>query len=211
MPSWVIVISTIFSVITMIWGLLFSARVPQVFGVYDAGYETFRGKVIVTLIMLFPIVAIGSLYIAWTSNSYFALLPFVHFAVVYFIRKNKHISAGPTKEYSSSQQNIESILKQIDECWDEWTQLKTENYIAVITFYAQTNDDGVTLKNKLSSEKGQYTEMELTSYKNRSINLDIEISLVSLERAYIETMVKELIELAWKNDCELTDLDILED
>jgi len=210
MPFWVIIVSSIFSVFIISWGIVFTALIPQFFGVHGAESDSFRGKLIVKLILIFPLVAIGSLYIAWTSNHYFALVPFVHFAIVYAIRVNKNAHTGPSSEYSSKQENVDALLNQVNDGWDEWKQLYTKNYLAILTFYGSTHDDGVNLKDKLSSAKNKHTEMELTTYKNGSVNLDTEVNLTSLDKSAIEIMIKELVELAWNNQCQLNNLDIME-
>jgi len=86
-PTWLIIISTIFSCLLASFIITpFIAILLPLFGVYGNRFDTLHGKFVVGLIFAFPFAAISSFYIAWTSNGHFALVPFVHFSLLFIFR-----------------------------------------------------------------------------------------------------------------------------
>ena len=222
MPNWLIIISTVLCASAIFGGLLFFPYVSMLFGVQSAEQHSFRGKLIVAVIILFIPVSIFSIYVAWTSNSYFALVPFAHFFVLYNLRANKNASAGPRNQFSSMAQNLAAKMEEIDYSWQHWTHLSNANNIVLLTFYASNETSALELKSKLSSTVNNYRSAELSApYKNGSYTLEVEISLDPIEgdpiegnpieRGAIEKLTKQLIELAWAAHCILNSLDIMED
>ncbi len=212
MPTWIIIISSIFSFTLIAGGAMFFPYVPMVFGVLDNERDSVRSKLIIKLIWLFPIIATISLYQAWTSNSYFAIAPFIHFAIIYSIRANKNASAGSKNEYSSMQENLDAKMVQINHYWSNWECLNPNKSLAIFTFYAPTFDIGTTLKDKLIELEKNCSSVELAEpFKNGSVILDVEFTLNLIDKTAIETITKQLIELAWDTQCELKSLDVMED
>lgn len=209
MPNWFLIASTIFSGFIIAGGTFLFPYVPSFFGVTDYKNATGRGKLIVFLIKLFPITSILALYLAWTSISYLALFPFLHFWIVYIVRENKNLADGPQKQFKTEAENLESIISLIGVSWNSWDQSKSEKNLLLSTFFAENENCKSGLEQELENSSFELLGKELSNnFKNGSMLLDIEISLASLDRANIEALANQLTAIAWKTQCELRHIDV---
>ena len=178
------------------------------FGVVDYSNARGRAKLIVVLIKLFPLVSVVALYLAWTSMSYLALVPFVHFGLVYSIRENKNLADGPTKQFKTETDNLESIMTTVEISWQQWLEEKASKNLLLVTFFAENTTLASTLIQKIKSSDLALLDDSSNSFKNGSKLCDVEFAINSFERNPIEDLIKKLVRLAWESDCELKHLDV---
>ena len=182
MPTWIVLLSSILCASAILGGAMYFPLIPMFFGVGKQQKESLRGKLVIALIFIFAPVSIISIYVSWTSNSYFSLLPFAYFAVLFSLRVNKNASAGPRNQYASLQENIDAKMEEIDYSWLQWSKLANAENLAIFTFYAPNNDCASKLKSNLASSKDINCSAKLSApFKNGSFILEVEVKSVILE------------------------------
>ncbi|MCW8877363.1 MAG: hypothetical protein OQJ89_01780 [Kangiellaceae bacterium] len=209
MPNWVLIVSTVFSGFLIAGGAFLFPYASSFFGVTDYKNARGKGKLIVNLIKLFPVTSVLALYLAWTSLSYLAIIPFLHFLLVYTIRENKNLANGPKRQFGSEAENFESLMTIMDVSWQSWLGSKVDKNLLLSTFFAEDEHSKSTLMHELESSGLELMASESSSsFKNGSVLLDVEVAINSFEREKIESLIKQLSRIAWKSECELRHVDV---
>lgn len=205
MPTWVVVISTIFSGSLILLGLASFPYVAMFFGVHDNERHSSKGKLIVALLLLFIPISIASLYMAWTSNSMLAIVPLIYCIFVWKIRPNK--DAGKAlNQYESLQQNIDARLNQLEYSWDEWSSDVSETggeKFILYKFFSSDKEQLERFKADLEESEELVGACELTPLNNKSILLNARIILADMNKTLVIACNKRIIEKAWGYDCEV--------
>ena len=210
MPTWVIVTTGVICSIVTMWGIAVFAFVPMLFGVYGAERYSFRGKLILKLLWLFPPTWMVSLYFAWTTNSYLTVVPYVYLVFLWLIRPNKDAGKPPSSQYASKENNLRVIIQEIDDCWDEWSKLNpSENYL-FFTFFAPGKDEADKLHASLRQVDKLHGDIELMPHLKHTVKLHAGITLSRIEKTTIARIAEQMTSLAWANDCELSLIDMME-
>lgn len=211
MPSWLLTLLSIITVIIVMAGVLNFPYIPMLFGVYGGDRYSFRGKWISRLIWLFPLASGACLYAAWNSNSYFSLIPFAYIIAVWSIRANKGAGAGTGKQYSTKQENLAERLAEIEYRWASWKELNpTRNYM-IFTFFAPDSEHANNLKSNLANTEKLHSEIELSENTNGTLLLYSRISLNGIDKQVVTDLTTRVIDVAWDYKCELMTLDVMEE
>lgn len=209
MPNWILIVSTVFSGFLIAGGAFLFPYASSFFGVIDYKNASGRGKLIVALIKLFPVTSILALYLAWTSLSYLALVPFLHFMLVYSIRENKNLANGPQEQFETESDNLDSLMTLVEVSWQNWLESKANKNFLLITFFIESESLESTLMQKLRSSGLELLDSESSSsFKNGSMLLDVEVGISGFERDQIESLIKQLVSIAWQSQCELRHIDV---
>ena len=99
--------------IVIVAGALNFPYVPMFFGIYGAERYSFRGKIVLSLLWLFPVVSVVSLLAAWALNSFYGVLPLFYLMVLFLFRGNKSKRHGDSL-YRTSEENFDALKYQLD-------------------------------------------------------------------------------------------------
>jgi hypothetical protein len=210
MPTWAAILLSSITIIVILGGAINFPYIPMFFGVYGGEKNTFRAKLILKLIWIFPFAALMFIYLSLTANSLLSLAPFAYIAIVWSIRLNKDSNKGPTKKYVSQQENLQAILDEIEYYWESWPHNNSDNNHILFGFLSSSKESSTHLKNNITKTEKLYCEIEESTYKNNTSTVYSSIRVESLSKAAIIDTCRRLIDIAWESNCELLSVDILE-
>jgi hypothetical protein len=210
MPFWLSVILNVVTVIIILGGALNFPYVPMLFGLYDGAKYILHGKFIARLIWLFPIVAIYSVYVSSTSNTFVALVPYAYLSILWIIRPNKKKSAEPASEHKTRSNNLEARLKEIEYRSSSWQNYKNDNIYYLLTFLAPDHESSGKLRKILAGGENLYSDIETSPYSNKAESVYVRIRINSVDKSCLTDITRRMVEIAWDNGCELSSIDVLE-
>ncbi|MCA6064758.1 hypothetical protein [Thalassolituus marinus] len=108
-----ILITVVILIITAA-GVLNFPYVPMFFGIYGSERHSFRGRVILSLLWLFPIISAVSLVAAWALNSFYGVLPLLYLLLLFLFRGNRNSTDHSELLYGSSEENFDALKYQVD-------------------------------------------------------------------------------------------------
>jgi hypothetical protein len=211
MPTWITVTASIVTVIVILAGALNFPYIPMFFGVHGSERASTRGKLIVKLIWLFPPVSLLCLYLAWTVNGYFSLIPFGYIAFTWGIRANKTTGAEPAREYTTKQENLKARIAELEYRWNSWAENRSTSHYILFTFFAGSTASAQALRDTLAKTENLHGEIELSTYDNGTASVYVRISLDKIDKNVITALTGRMVDVAWDNKCELLSLDVMED
>lgn len=211
MPTWLLALISFMTISVIAMGTISLPIVPQFFGVYGAESDSFRGKLIVKLLWIFPLVSIVCLYIAWTSNSFFSLVPVAYFVLVWTMRVNKRANSGIVKQFTTKQENLTHSLSVLEKKWSAWqTNSPTKSYM-YFGFFAPSSEYAARLNDELVKTEKLRCEIETTTEPNGNLDISVDIKLDVIDKNNLTTLITRMVDKAWNNNCELWLFDLRED
>lgn len=208
MPAWFLVLISFMTVSVIAMGAISFTIVPMFFGVYGTESDNFRGKLIVKLLWMFPLVSIACLYIAWTSNSFFSLGPVAYFALVWSLRMNKRANSGVGKQFTTKQENLADSLLYLEKNWDRWQALQsgkkppTKSSVD-FNFFASSTENAALLKDVLVKTEKLHRDIEISPQPNGGFDISVGITLDAIDKNSVTTLITRMVDKAWDNNCEL--------
>lgn len=95
-------------------GALNFPYVPMFFGIYGAERYSFRGKIVLRLLWLFPVISVVSLLAAWALNSFYGVLPLLYLLLLFLFRGNRNSKRHTKLLYKSSEENFDALKYQVE-------------------------------------------------------------------------------------------------
>jgi len=210
MPTWFIALTSVIFGIVIMWGAVMFPLVPMLFGLYDEERHTLRGRILFISICLFPLVFIYCIYVAWTTNGYYALVPYPYILFLWLFRLNK-VTGNARSRYTSKQENLEDGQIWIDRGWPEWRDINSTGKTYVLfKFFAPNNEEAAKLQGQLEQANELFEPISANSNDNKSVRVHVRIKLVSIDKQMIMDMTTRMVDMAWNSHCELSDLDVME-
>lgn len=210
MSDWILVLFTIASLLVLLAGVFNFPYVPMLLGVYSSAGNAFRGKLILKLLKIYPVVTLVSIYLSWSSNTYYAFVPFVYILFLWIIRDNKVDSSGPSRQYTSLQHNLDARLKELEYRWKSWLEIESKNLYISFRFFAPDESAVNALKNIFMKNESLYGDIETNTYDNGVFSVYVYIKIDSIDKQSISTIIKRMLDIAWANNSELLSLDVME-
>jgi len=211
MPTWITVTASVVTILSLIGGALNFPYVPMWFGLYGAEKHSPRGKLVYKFIWGFPIVAIVSLILGWTSNGIYTLIPIAYAIIIWFIRPNKHDSQGPDTQYRDAHKNLEARLADIEYRWQQWeSQGATRQYL-LLTLLAKSHDAANAINSSISHSEKLHSAVETSLYDNDTATVYVRVTLDTVDKDTIITILKRIVDIAWKTECEVSSIDVMEE
>jgi hypothetical protein len=208
MPTWLLSLLSFIVVFTIGIGAIGFPYVPMFFGVHGAERGSFRGKLIVKLLWIFPLVSIACLYVAWSANGLASLIPFAYFATVWSMRIK---ATGPIKQYATKKANLVASLSVLENKWNSWQPINTATCYLSFTFFAPSNEKSTQLKYAIVKTEKLRDDTEISSQPNGTCFFDAYIELDAIDINSVTACITRMMDVAWNNSCELWFINIMED
>lgn len=222
MPTWILTVFSLLTVIIILGGAINFPYVPMFFGVHGAERYSSRGKLITQLIWLFPPVSLYFLYQAWTGTGLMVFAPLVYIAVLWAIKPGNTASNGPARQFKNQQENLEARRAECDYRWKAWEQQisgtantgktgSSETSHVYFSFFAPDQTAADHLQQAISNSEKLQSGFTTSSYENGSLSVYASVKLAPLEKPVVVQAVERLTDIAWQHQCELLSLDVMED
>ena len=201
MTTLVLVLITVFLVGVLFLSIVLWPIFPDWFGVFGYKRKTPIGKFIIKLIALFQIMAIGSLYISWSSDTnssmrFIVLVPAIFIFVLWLYRPDKNKRCFNTQENNLNHylEGINSQLYSLDRLVKNETNL-------VLSFFCLVPNE--TLVDNISSAikpDCQYVRDYVSG--GYAVNKVVFIegfthTLSAIDEATISTQLSHIINTVW--------------
>lgn len=146
MTTSLLVLATIFLVTTLFLSLVLWPFFPDWFGVFGYKRRTPVGKFIIKLLMLFPVIATGSLYISWSSETsstarFIVLIPALYIIILWLYSPDKNKRCFITKE-----NNLNYFLKDMKEQLNHYDRLIKNEGNLTFSYFCLSPDSSTTEK-----------------------------------------------------------------
>ncbi len=211
MPTWITVSASIISAVVLVMGVANFPYVPLFFGLYGGERYTVRGKLVYALIWFYPIVTIVCLYLAWKGHGYASIVPIGYVIAAWNLRVNKDAGLGRNKSrFKSKDENLKESLSMVELHYDDVAAMHGDKKYLLLEFFAETREHAQDLRDNITENEKIYSPVEMQE-SDGSFDVKSRILLESTDKQAINGMVKHLVDLAWKNHCELSRLSILEE
>ena len=211
MSNWVLILFTMVSVLVLLAGALNFPYVPMWLGVYGNTRDSFRGRLILKLLWLFPAVTFAGIYLSWASHSLYIFIPFVYLFLLWNIRANKVDSSGAARQYNTLQDNLKARLDELEFRWPTWLEIDSEKKYILYRFFAPDEASASILKQTLVANEKLHDDIEMNTYKNKTFSVYVSITLESMEKNALIVLTERMVNIAWANKSELLSLDVVED
>ncbi len=203
---------TVGLVLTLLIGAVNFPLVPAFFGIYGRARQEARGKVLMRLLWFYPIFTLACLAVAWGSVgsvlSYVALLPFVYVGSLWSMRANKQDSSASEKRFSTTQENMEEQVREMDYKWHSWAEALNDECVLRFEAWLPNASMASELQQALVKSKRAAGDFSVEKDSDGSVMLHFAAPLESKTKTAIRADIKGTIDVIWQYSGELSSSEI---
>jgi|GEM_PF-5512984 len=201
-------IASVFIIFIIIAGAFNFPYIPMFFGVYGADRHSVRGRLIVALLWLFPIISLLSLVFIWSLSVFFIFIPVVNIFLLFFLRVKGNDQE--VAQYNSKENNISELNYQIEDICSGILSSEAVVYILYKIILPEGMDFD-KLKVQLLNEYKAGVKFKKSDKAGSSEELILLLILPDDIADDCRLFILSVFDLVWSYGCKVASVSVVDD
>lgn len=210
-----VILLSIISVVLVLTALIGAVNfplVPAFFGVYGQSRHEQRGRTLVKLLWLFPILTVICLVVAWGASStvisYIAFFPLIYLMFLWSLRANKQDGSGTEKRFSVVKENVDEQIRELEYKWASWEEIFRNNSIMCFEAWLPNEAQAFELQETLSKKVQLIGIVDSEKEDDKTVVMRFSIPIDTINKPEVIGKINNMIDLIWQSGGELCSTEI---